>query len=134
MTPTSKVAAMVNAYLGPFEPILKYLFLFIVLFIFYKKIIVPFSEKMLELKPEEDEEYVKKEIDFDEEEIEDTYDKLQELKQKVEQQLGINNEINQEELKYEVLLERIKNLAEEKPEEIANVLSSLLSEQEMEGK
>jgi len=132
LSPTNKVVAMMNAYLGPFEPILKYLFLFVILFIFYKKIIIPFSEKMLELKPEDDNELKRREIDFDEEEVEDTYDKLQELKSKVEQQLGINNEINQDELKYEVLLERIKNLAEEKPEELANVLTSLLNESEIE--
>ena len=128
LTPTSKVAKMINTYLGPFEPMLKYLFLFIILFIFYKKIIVPFSEKMLEIKPEEDEEFKKREIDFEEEEVEDSYDKLKELKAKVEQQLGINNEINQDELKYEVLLERIREMTEEKPEEVASVLSSLLKE------
>ena len=129
LTPTSKVAMMMNAYLGPFAPLLKYLFLIIVLFIFYKKIIIPFSQKMLELKPEEDE-IVKKEIDFDEEEVEDTYDKMRELKEKVEQQLGINSDINQDELKYEVLLERLKDMTEEKPEEIASVLTSLIHESE----
>ncbi len=129
LTPTSKVAMMMNQYLGPFAPLLKYLFLIIVLFIFYKKIIIPFSQKMLELKPEEDE-IVKKEIDFDEEEVEDTYDKMRELKEKVEQQLGINSDINQDELKYEVLLERLKEMAEEKSEEIANVLTSLIHEGE----
>jgi len=128
LTPAHKVASMINTYLGPFEPILKYLFLIIVLLIFYKKVIVPFSEKMLEIKPEEDEDIVRREIDFEEEEVEDTYDKLKELKAKVEQQLGINNEINQEELKYDVLLERLKELTEEKPEEVASVLTSLLSE------
>jgi flagellar M-ring protein FliF len=128
LSPTSKVASMINTYLGPFEPVLKYLFLIVILFIFYKKVIVPFSEKMLELKPEEEDDLVRREIDFEEEEVEDTYDKLKELKAKVEQQLGINNEINQDELKYEVLLERLRNMTEEKPEEVANVLQSLLSE------
>ena len=128
LSPTSKVATMINAYLGPFEPILKYLFLIVILFIFYKKVIVPFSEKMLELKPDEDEDIMKREIDFEEEEVEDTYDKLKELKAKVEQQLGINNEINQDELKYDVLLERLRSMTEEKPEEVASVLISLLSE------
>ena len=128
LSPTNKVVSMVSAYLGPFEPILKYLFLIIILFIFYKKVIVPFSERMLELKPEEEEDFSKREIDFEEEEVEDTYDKLKELKQKVEQQLGINNEINQDELKYEVLLERLKNMTEEKPEEVASVLMSLLQD------
>jgi len=87
---------------------------------------------MLEIKPEEDE-IIKREIDFEEEEVEDSFDKLKELKQKVEQQLGINNEINQDDLKYDVLLERIRDMAEEKTEEIANVLQSLLKEEEMKG-
>jgi len=132
LTPASKVSRMISQYVGPFEPILKYIFLAIILFIFYKKVITPFSEKMLEIKPEEENVH-KKEINFEEEEVEDTYDKLQELKSKVEQQLGINNEINQEDLKYDVLLERIRDMAEEKTEEIANVLQSLLKEEEQKG-
>jgi flagellar M-ring protein FliF len=129
LTPVNKVTMMISQYVGPFEPILKYLFLAIILFIFYKKVITPFSEKMLEIKSEE-EDFTKKEISFEEEEVEDTYDKLKELKSKVEQQLGINNEINQEDLKYDVLLERIKDMAEEKTEEFASVLQSLLKESE----
>jgi flagellar M-ring protein FliF len=129
LTPANKVSMMISQYVGPFEPILKYLFLAIILFIFYKKVITPFSEKMLEIKSEE-EDFTKKEINFEEEEVEDTYDKLKELKSKVEQQLGINNEINQEDLKYDVLLERIKDMAEEKTEEFASVLQSLLKESE----
>jgi flagellar M-ring protein FliF len=133
LTPVNKVSMMISSYLGPFEPILKYIFLAIILFVFYKKVITPFSEKMLEIKPEE-EEFTKKEINFEEEEVEDTYDKLKELKTKVEQQLGINNEINQEDLKYDVLLERIKDMAEEKTEEFASVLQSLLKESEENNK
>jgi len=129
LTPVNKVSRMIFQYIGPFEPLLKYLFLIIILFVFYKKVIAPFSEKMLEIKPEE-EQFIKKEIDFEEEEVEDTYDKLKELKNKVEQQLGINNEINQEDLKYDVLLERIKDMAEEKTEELSNVLRSLLEKSE----
>jgi flagellar M-ring protein FliF len=129
LTPVNKVTMMISQYVGPFEPILKYLFLAIILFIFYKKVITPFSEKMLEIKPEE-EEIIKKDINFEEEEVEDTYDKLKELKSKVEQQLGINNEINQEDLKYDVLLERIRDMAEDKSEEFASVLQSLIKEAE----
>ena len=87
---------------------------------------------MLELKQEDEEELKRREIEIEEEEIEDHYDKLRELKAKVEQQLGINNDINQEDLKYEVLLERVKEIAEEKTEEVANVLVSLLKENEVE--
>ena len=130
--PISKVGKVMQAiqmYLGPFGTIFKYLFLAIILFVFYKKVITPFTQKMLEVKVEEESEYVKPEVEIDEEEIESTYDKIKELKEKVEQQLGISSEVNEEELKYDVLLERVSKMAEEKTEEIAKVLENLISEE-----
>jgi flagellar M-ring protein FliF len=115
--------------LGPVENIIKYLILLIVLFIFYKKVISPFSQKMLEVKPTEEKEVKKKVLEIEEEE-EDTYDKIKELKEKVETQLGITSSVNEEELKYEVLLERITKMVEEKPQEIAKVLENLIKEEE----
>jgi len=125
---SGSVMEKVSMYLGPFAPILKYLILAIILFIFYKKVIVPFSQKMLEVKVEEEPE-VKPEIEINEEELETTYDKIKELKEKVEQQLGISSEINEEELKYEVLLERVTKLVEESTEQIAKVLENLIKEE-----
>lgn len=119
----------VQVYLGPVENIIKYLILLIVLFIFYKKVISPFSQKMLEVKPTEEKEVKKKVLEIEEEE-EDTYDKIKELKEKVETQLGITSSVNEEELKYEVLLERITKMVEEKPQEIAKVLENLIKEEE----
>ena len=123
-----KIMSEVSMYLGPFGVILKYLILAVVLFIFYKKVIMPFTQKMLEVKVEE-EEPVKEEIEINEEEIETTYDKIKELKEKVEQQLGISSEVNEEELKYEVLLERVTKMVEEHPEQIAKVLENLIKEE-----
>jgi flagellar M-ring protein FliF len=135
-TPIGRIMQTISIYLGPFEGIFKYLFLIIVLAIFYKKVIVPFTQKMLEVKVEEEESVKRAEIEIDEEEIENTYDKIKELKEKVEQQLGIGNEVNEEELKYDVLLERVTKMAEEKTEEVAKVLENLVKEEnmEMEGK
>ena len=135
-TPIGRIMQTISIYLGPFEGIFKYLFLIIVLVIFYKKVIVPFTQKMLEVKVEEEESVKRAEIEIDEEEIENTYDKIKELKEKVEQQLGIGNEVNEEELKYDVLLERVTKMAEEKTEEVAKVLENLVKEEnmEMEGK
>jgi len=127
-TPVGKVLNMVNLYLGPFENVFKYLLLAIILFVFYKKVINPFTQKMLET-PVTEEEPVKEEIHIDEEEIESTYDKIKELKEKVEQQLGITSEVNEEELKYEVLLERVTKMVEESPEQVAKVLENLLKEE-----
>jgi flagellar M-ring protein FliF len=122
----------IELYLGPISLILKYLLLAIVLFVFYKKVIVPFSQKMLEIKPPEEVKPKKKVLEIEEEE-ESTYDKIKELKEKVETQLGIASSVNEEELKYEVLLERITKMAEEKPEEIAKVLENLMKEEEQKG-
>jgi flagellar M-ring protein FliF len=122
------VINMIESYVGPFEPLLKYLFLAIVLFIFYKKIITPFANKMLELKSEDDTE-LKHEISFEEEEVENTFDKLKEMRSKVEQQLGISGEVNEDELKYDVLIDRIKDIIEEKPEEVASILQSLIKDE-----
>jgi flagellar M-ring protein FliF len=128
-----KIMSSVSMYMGPISEILKYLLVAVILFIFYKKVIVPFSQKMLEVKVEEEEEQPKPEIVIDEEEIESTYDKIKELKEKVEQQLGISGEVNEDELKYEVLLDRVTKMVEEHPEQVANVLQNLLKEEHPEG-
>jgi flagellar M-ring protein FliF len=124
-----KIMDSVNTYIGPISAVLKYLFLALVLFVFYKKVIVPFSQKMLEVKVEEEEEAPKEEVVIDEEEVESTYDKIKELKEKVEQQLGINSDVNEDELKYEVLLDRVTKMVEEYPEQVAKVLENLLKEE-----
>ena len=128
---TGMIMEKVSMYLGPFLPIIKYLLLAVILFVFYKKVIVPFSQKMLEVKVEEDQP-VKHEVEIDEEEIESTYDKIKELKEKVEQQLGISSDINEEELKYEVLLERVTKIVEENTEQVAKVLENLIKEEHPE--
>ncbi len=128
---TGKIMSMLNLYLGPVETIVKYLLLIIILFVFYKKIIIPFTQKMLEVKVEE-EKPVKHEIEINEEEVESTYDKIKELKERVEQQLGMSSDVNEEELKYEVLLERITKLVEDNTEQVAKVLENLIKEEHPE--
>ena len=128
MSKTGKIMHQISVYLGPFEGILKYLILAIILFVFYKKVITPFTQKMLEVKIEE-EKPIKHEVEVNEEEIESTYDKIKELKEKVEQQLGISSNVNEEELKYEVLVERITKTVEENTEQVAKVLENLIKEE-----
>ncbi|WP_024791109.1 flagellar basal-body MS-ring/collar protein FliF [Lebetimonas sp. JS032] len=121
----------VQVYLGPVENIIKYLILLIILFIFYKKVISPFSQKMLEVKSGEEEiKKPKKTLEIEEEEEENTYDKIKELKEKVETQLGVSSSVDEEELKYDVLLERITKMVEDKTQDIAKVLENLLKEEE----
>ena len=114
-----------DQYISPIVPLIKFLVVVLLLFIFYKKVIVPFSQKMLEDTFEDHEETIQKQILEDEESAEDTLDKFREMKKKVEEQLGIEGEFNEEEVKYDVLLDKLKDLAENKSEDIANIIESL---------
>jgi flagellar M-ring protein FliF len=127
LTPAEAFIKKIEMFTGPFYPFLKYLFLIIILFIFYKKIIVPFSNKMLELKVEEEEPKEVK-IEFEDEEFENNLEKRNDMKKKIEQQLGISGEADEDSLRYDVILDKLKDTAEEKPEDIASILSQLIQE------
>ncbi|WP_457597076.1 flagellar basal-body MS-ring/collar protein FliF [Hydrogenimonas sp.] len=120
------------AYVEPILPILKFLALVAILFVFYKKVIVPFSERMLELPVEETAEG-EPVLHLDEEEHESLAEKFTEMRKKVEEQLGLTEEFSEEELKYDILLEKVKEMAEEKTEEFAALINALIrDETEME--
>ncbi len=113
-------------YLAPIIPILKYLVAIILILLFYKKVIAPFMIKMLEEQSEEIEE-IESQDNFDEDEnAEDTLEKFRKARQKVEEQLGLGQDFDEDELKYDVLLEKLKDLADQKSEEVANLLQSVI--------
>jgi len=115
-----------NFYLSPLMPILKYISVAILLFVFYKKVISPFAARMLEQQTEEIEETDRALMADEEENVEDTLEKFKKAKQRVEEQLGIGDDFNEDALKYDVLLEKLKNLADQKGEEVANLLQGLV--------
>jgi len=96
-------------------------------------VIAPFAQKMLEI-PVEDEEQEEIRIEFGEEELEDEEDKLAELKKKVEAQLGVGDAADEEALKYDVMLEKLRNMCEEKTEEIAHLLETLVGDESAKSK
>lgn len=124
----AKVTAMAEQYIEPFSPVLKYLLAALVLFIAYRKVILPFSERMLEFS-KDDEELQRPVLDIEDDEEEDLVEKVQEMRKKVEDQLGVGGHLDENELKYEVLIEKVRNEVEERPEEIANLLQLLLQEE-----
>lgn len=126
----SKTSAFVDSYVAPFGPILKYLIAAIILFIAYKKIILPFAERMLEFSKEE-EEFKKPSLEIVDNEDEDLVEKVQQMRKKVENQLGLGDSFNEDELKYDVLLEKIREIAEEHPEELASLIQALIEEESM---
>jgi flagellar M-ring protein FliF len=124
----TQAVAFSETYLAPFSGLFKYLFVMLLLFLTYKKVISPFAERMLEVSKEEDD-LSKPILNIDDDEDEDLVQKVQDMRKKVEEQLGVGNGFNEDELKYEVLLEKVKVMAEDSPEEIAGLLQALLSEE-----
>ncbi|WP_415396656.1 flagellar basal-body MS-ring/collar protein FliF [Sulfurimonas sp. CS5] len=125
----SQAVTFSQTYLAPFSGMFKYLFVLILLLIVYKKVISPFAFRMLEVSKEDDE-LNRPKLDIDDDEEEDLLEKVQQMRKKVENQLGVGEGFNEDELKYEVLLEKVRTMAEDAPEEIASLLQSLLTEVE----
>ncbi|EQB39981.1 flagellar M-ring protein FliF [Sulfurimonas hongkongensis] len=125
----SKALTFSQTYLAPFSGLFKYLFVLILLLILYKKVISPFALKMLEVS-KEDEELTRPSLEIEDDEEEDLVEKVQQMRKKVESQLGVGEGFNEDELKHEVLLEKVRNMAEDAPEELASLLQSLLVEEE----
>ncbi|MDD2653266.1 MAG: flagellar basal-body MS-ring/collar protein FliF [Sulfurimonas sp.] len=124
----NEVIAFSQTYIAPFSELFKYLFVLILLFILYKKAIAPFAQRMLEISKEEDE-LGKPILSIENDEDEDLIEKVQSMRKKVEEQLGVGDAYSEDELKYEVLLEKIKAMADESPEAMALVLQALLTEE-----
>ncbi|WP_299548513.1 flagellar basal-body MS-ring/collar protein FliF [uncultured Helicobacter sp.] len=126
-TPLERFLEASAKLLEPFMPLLKYVLVGIILFFFYKKVIVPFSERMLEAKADEEEE-LESLIKIDEDE-EENNDRLNEMRRRIEDQLGFGAGANEDEIKYNVLLEKIKELTMEKPAELANLFQTLVHDE-----
>ena len=124
----SQMLGLSDIYLSPFSEVFKYIFVVILLLIVYKKVMSPFAERMLEVSKEDDE-LERPDLSFNEDEDDDLVGKVQDMRKKVEEQLGIGGNLNEDELKHEVLLEKVKAQAEEAPDELASVLESLLQEE-----
>jgi flagellar M-ring protein FliF len=129
---TGKVEGFVTIYLSPFAEVFKLLLVGIILFVVYKKLITPFAERMLEFSKEEDD-MKRPVLDIDEDEEEDLVERVQSMRKKVEDQLGLGENFNEDDLKYDVLLEKVRTIADEKPEELASLLQALMDEETGEG-
>ena len=124
----SQAVMFSETYLAPFSGLFKYLFVLILLLIIYKKVITPFAERMLEVS-KEDEDLTRPILEIDDDEDEDLVQKVQDMRKKVEDQLGVGQGFNEDELKYEVILDKVRTMSEDSPEEIASLLQALLTEE-----
>jgi flagellar M-ring protein FliF len=124
----SQALTFTQTYIAPFSDLFKYIFVLILLLVLYKKVISPFAGKMLEIS-REDEELEAPKLELEDDEGEDLIEKVQQMRKKVEEQLGMTSNFNEDELKHEVILEKVKTMAEDSPEEVASLLQALLSEE-----
>lgn len=115
----------ITTLLQPMLPLVKYLLVALIIFIFYKKIISPFAQRMLE-SADSSEQDVESLIKLDDDEEFDN--KLNEMRKRVEDQLGLGG-FNEDEIKYDVLLEKIRTLISEKPEEVAGLFQTLVHDE-----
>ncbi|MDQ7042924.1 MAG: flagellar basal-body MS-ring/collar protein FliF [Sulfurimonas sp.] len=118
----------IETYLAPFSEAFKYLFVLLLLLILYKKVISPFADRMLEISKEE-EKLNAPVLDIEDDEEEDLVEKVQQMRKKVEDQLGVGENFNEDELKYEVILDKVRSMADDAPEDIASLLQALLNEE-----
>ena len=124
----SKTTEFFAAYIKPIMPALKYLLVAIILFVAYKKVILPFADRMLEFSREE-EEFERPILDISEDESEDLIAKVEQMRKKVEGQLGIGDNFSEDDLKYDVVLEKIREMTEERPDEVASLIQTLINEE-----
>lgn len=123
-----QIGGFYDLYLSPFSEFFKLIIVILVLVIVYKKLIMPFAERMLEFSKEEDE-MERPVLELDEEEEEDLVERVQQMRKKVEDQLGVGENFNEDELKHDVLLEKVRTIADERPEELASLIQALIDEE-----
>ena len=123
--PLTKFEAFMESYVNPVLPAAKYVFAFIVLFVLYKKVIMPFMEKMLKDLTPDDESLLQDSMNVDDE-TEDTLERFKAARKRAEDELGISKDFNEEDLKYDVLLEKMKAIVSEKSEEVASLLQGMI--------
>ena len=120
----SKALTIYDKYISPLLPSIKYIIAAILLFVFYKKVIQPFTQKMLTDIAEGEEEFKPEEVSV--EEAEDALEKFNKARKRVEEGLGLTDTIDEDSLQYDILIEKLRALVNEKTEEVASVLQSLV--------
>ena len=123
-TAESEALTIYDKYISPLLPTVKYIIAAILLFIFYKKVIQPFMQKMLaDMADSEEEEKV---VSVEAEEAEDTLEKFNKARKRVEEGLGLGDGFDEEGLQYDILIEKLRAIVNEKTEEVAKVLENLV--------
>ena len=114
----------------PILPFIKYIFAAIILFIFYKLVIVPFSKNMVEIHDDDNLEVAALKKLSEIEDDEDQLSRVNELKGRIERELGMSKDMDENAMRAEVMLQKIKESLEKAPEEGAMLFETLLYDEE----
>ncbi len=109
-----------SLYLNPLVPILKYILIGILLLIFYQKVVKPFGQHMNDAQPENSTKNA--ENDNSQESVET----LKQMHQTMQEQFELEKNLNEESAKYDLVLEKLKALSDQKSEEFASLLQSMI--------
>ncbi|MDR3347377.1 MAG: hypothetical protein LBN32_02055 [Helicobacteraceae bacterium] len=103
----------------------------ILLLIFYKAVIAPFIKQMLAAPRKEEEAHSKHNIFFGDDEPTDTQDRIAELRKKAQQALESSATNQSDRVKYDLLLNRLKALSDEKPKETSGTIEQLIGKRQI---
>lgn len=120
------ISSDIKKYTDPFIPFFKYLIVLLIAYVFYKKIITPFAEKML-ASQESDDDILESMLQG--EEVKESDTRLSEMRKRLEEQLTGDGLLNEEDIKYDVLVDRMRDMISEKPQEISALFQKLISDE-----
>jgi flagellar M-ring protein FliF len=124
---TDKIAQYV-----PINTAIQYLVAALILFFFYRQVIRPFAIRMLE-EVKEDDEPVELELDRGDELEEDLSEKYSAMRKNVEMSLGLNETLNEDQVKYDLLVEEVTKYISEHTDEVSNLIQLLIEEESSAG-
>ncbi len=114
-------------YINPLLPIIKYIIAVVLMLVFYKKVISPFAQKMLEDYKLDEEEEIEEEHEQDnDQENNEALEKYNQAKKKIEKELGIHDEMDEDTLKHSILIDNMRVDINENPEELAKLIETIL--------
>jgi flagellar M-ring protein FliF len=117
-----KILDLVEPYIWLF----KYIIALIILIILYKFIISPFASKMLEVEVKNTEKQATMLKLNEISNLNDNVDKLVDIRKKVENSLDYDGTIDEDVVKYDIILEKVREIINEKPDDCAKTLASLI--------
>lgn len=126
---TSERSTFAEMYLQPLFPFLKYFVIILIVYIAYRKIILPLVESIVGAGREGPFE----KPPFGNVDDEELGEKIRQARIKMTNEFGSGENSSDEGARYEFLLEKVRKMAQERPEELASLIKALIKEESAPG-